>query len=218
MNQSIAPGHRYQPRLGCGIEWQPEVVKLWQDGTVRAVSPQNRASAYDYFYRLDFMESFPQVSHWWFRSAWTQRARITSIQGWLEGGQTAWGYLQFMDEQTPAEMWTITNEERPRIVTPYPPNETQPANLPLRLALARLVSGVVLGQAQPDTWLTLTSLVRREDLPTAFPTNDQSPAWLLDDQDAPLRAYFCRLQGLGMTRMTGAMARILLPLKTTDSN
>jgi hypothetical protein len=28
MNERMAPGHVYQPRLGTGIQWQPGVAKI----------------------------------------------------------------------------------------------------------------------------------------------------------------------------------------------
>jgi hypothetical protein len=62
-----------------------------------------------------------------------------------------WGYMQFVDKNVPAGMWTIAEGGRLQIAVPFPPNEVQPVNLPLRLALARLVAGVIHDEVPPDT-------------------------------------------------------------------
>ncbi len=135
------------------------------------------------------------VTHWWFRSGWTQRVRLSGIQGTLNGGSTVWGYMQFIDEETPAQAWSMMEGERPEIFVPYPPNEAQPVNLPLRLALARLVAGVVSDQVQRDTWMVLTSLVPRGELVQAFPDTLEALPWQLEGIQIPIRQALCTLQG-----------------------
>ena len=195
MTEKMSPGHVYLPRLGSGIEWQPGLVSLWEGFRTTATAAHDSASPYDYWRSLAFAHSFPDVTHWWFRSAWTQRARLTGIQNLLEGG-TAWGYMQFIDESLPAQLWTMAADERPVITVPFPLNEVQPVNLPLRLALARLVAGVVTDQVPRDTWLTITSLVPRDELPLAFPDTIDALPWQLEGVDTSTREAFCRLQGL----------------------
>ncbi|MBN2148836.1 MAG: hypothetical protein JW726_15720 [Anaerolineales bacterium] len=112
--------------------------------------------------------------------------RLSHPQGVMAEG-TVWGWMQFIDEQTPARIYTITEGEVPLIDVPYPPNENQPANLPLRLALARLVAGVMTGEVVPDEWVVVTSLVRREELGQVFTTNLDVLFWRLDSLEIPLR-------------------------------
>ena len=194
-NERMAPGHVYQPHLGTGIEWQPGEVRLWEGGQVTGTAAHQTESPYEFWYQLAFADCFPDVTHWWFRSAWTQRARLTRPQGTMDEA-TVWGYMQFVDAETPAQMWTLTESDPPIMAVPFPPNEVQPVNLPLRLALARLVAGVITDDVLPDEWLVITSLVKRDDLAAAFPTTRQALPWRLEGVEIPLREAFCQLQGL----------------------
>ncbi len=195
MREQMAPGHIYQPKLGTGIQWEPGEVSLFEGGQIVEIAKHTTASAYEFWHNLVFAEVFPSVDHWWFRSAWTQQVRLSGIQGTIAGG-AVWGYMQFIDDQVPAQTWSMTEGERPEIFVPYPPNEAQPVNLPLRLALARLVAGVVADQVQRDTWMVLTSLVSREELHQAFPDTIEALSWQLDGLRMPVRQALCSLQGL----------------------
>jgi hypothetical protein len=195
MTNRMAPGHVYQPKLGTGIEWKPGEATLWDIGKAVETAKHGAASPYEYWHSLVFAENFPGVTHWWFRSGWTQRVRLSGIQGTLAGG-AVWGYMQFIDEETPAQSWTMTEGERPEIFVPFPPNEVQPVNLPLRLALARLVAGVVSDQVRRDTWMTLTSLVSREYLTQAFLDTPDALPWQLEGIPGSIRQALCSLQGL----------------------
>lgn len=193
----MAPGHVYMPALGSGIQWTEKEVLLWQNGKPFLRNSHQTASAYEYFYGLHFAGSFPMVTHWWFRSAWTQRVRLSGPQGQLDGG-TVWGYMQFVDGQVPAHMWAATALDggSNEIALPYPPNEIQPVNLPLRMALARLVAGVLADEVQRDTWLAVTSLVAVADLELTFPTDPASTAWRIEGIYGSVRRELCALQGL----------------------
>jgi hypothetical protein len=103
--------------------------------------------------------------------------------------------MQFIDEQTQAQMYTITETEPPVIAVPYPPNEVQPVNLPLRLALSRLVSGVITGNVGPDQWNIVTSLVRSDELEIVYPLSRASISWQMEAIDTSLREALCCLQG-----------------------
>ena len=195
MNDRMAPGHVYQPRLGTGIQWQPGVMKLWERAIITTEASHTTQSPYEFWYNLAFADCFPDVTHWWFRSAWTQKVRLTSLQGLLSDG-SAWGLMQFVDEHTPAGMYTITDTETPVIAVPYPHNEVQPVNLPLRLALSRLVAGVVTGEVIPGQWNFVTSLARSDLLEIIFPTTQEAVPWLMEGIETPLCQALCWLQGI----------------------
>ncbi|MBN2044149.1 MAG: hypothetical protein JW757_03935 [Anaerolineales bacterium] len=195
MNERMAPGHMYQSRLGTGIQWQPGVVKLWEGGQVTAKAPHSTQSPYEFWYNLAFKDSFPEVTHWWFRSAWTQKVRLTSLQGQLADG-AFWGLMQFIDEQSPAQMYTITETKLPIISVPYPPKEVQPINLPLRLALSCLIVGIAKEVFIPNQWYIITSLVHKCHLEKAFPTRQDAIPCHIDGIGNPLRESLCRLQGI----------------------
>lgn len=194
-NERMAPGHLYQPRLGSGIEWLPGAAKLWEKGEVLEVCTHHTASPDEFWRSLAFADCFETVTHWWFRSAWTQRMRLTRPQGPMGEG-VVWGYMQFVDAQTPAEMYTIAEGDPPVIAVPYPPNDAQPVNLPLRLALARLAAGVLTGEVIPDEWIVVTSLVKSEELAAAFPESQEGMPFRLDGVEAPLRQALCEMMGL----------------------
>jgi hypothetical protein len=104
--------------------------------------------------------------------------------------------MQFIDEQTAGQMYTITDADPPVIAVPYPPNEVRPVNLPLRMALSRLVSGVIIGEVTPDHWMIITSLVRSDELELTFPSVQHVIHWQVEGIDTPLREALCWLQGL----------------------
>jgi len=195
MTEKMAPGHVYQARLGTGIEWKPKAVSLWAGGEKVRTAQHTTKSPWEYWYSLAFAESFPDVTHWWFRSAWTQNVRLTGILGALDTN-TVWGFMQFVEAELPAQMWSMSQGERPEIAASYPPNEAQPVNLPLRLALARLVAGVVADEVQSDHWMLVTSLVQRDVLSQTFPGRADALPWMLENVPGSVRAEFCRLQGL----------------------
>jgi hypothetical protein len=104
--------------------------------------------------------------------------------------------MQFMDEHTPAGVYTITETEPPVIAVPYPPNGVQPVNLPLRMALSRLVVGVITEDVITSQWHIVTSLVRRDQLEIVFPATRHALPWEMDGIDTLLREALCWLQGL----------------------
>lgn len=195
--ERMAPGHVYLESLGTGIQWMPGEAILWEGGLPVEKAEHNTKSAYAYFHGLEFAKSFPSVSHWWFRSAWTQRVRLTGIQGMMEA-DTVWGYMQFIDESVPAQQWSVLSidEGSSEIAVPYPPNEAQPVNLPLRLALSRLVAGVIADEVQRDIWMVITSLVHRDDLEKTFLLDADGLPWRLEGVYGSLRRELCILQGL----------------------
>jgi hypothetical protein len=194
--ERMAPGHVYQPQLGSGIEWQAGTVKLWERGAVSLEASHHTGSPHEFWHDLAFADCFPDITHWWFRSAWTQKVRLTRAQGML-GDDTIWGYMQFIDEHVPAQIWTISEKDVPVIEVPYPPNENQPVNLPLRLALSNLVAGILSDEIVPNTWMVVTSLAERNQLEQTFPENGTNYFhYQLAGIDTSLRNALCWLQGL----------------------
>jgi len=196
MTDLVAPGHVYQPDLGTGIEWVEGVATLWDRGVKIAEAPHDTKSPYEFFYGLVFGDAFPQVTHWWFRSAWTQRVRVSGPQGQLDS-DTAYGYIQFIDEEQDGEVWTVSTLGGVADVdVPMPPLETQAVNLPLRVTLGNLVLKTITGEKKSDQWQFATSLVERGVLAQAFPTGVNGMGWQMHNVHMPLRNALCHLQGL----------------------
>ena len=206
MNERMAPAHPYQAALGTGIEWTPGTVRLWEQGNVTATAKHTTASAWDFWHGLHFREAFPDVTHWWFRSIWTGRIAVSLPDPSLSEDAAVWGWMTFDVLGSPRLPWTMSEGAVIAIAPPYPPNEEQPANLPLRLSLARAILMVLRDELAPDTWLGVTSLVQRDDLALILPTTHHEAAqafggaWRLAHGETtladPPRAALCRLLGL----------------------
>ena len=170
----MAPGHLYNARTGTGIEWVrrdpergiPGAVRLWSRGwngqpTLLGEAKHHTSSPWDYWYKLEFARSFPQVTHWWFGDAWTGSVRIWGpdavgrdpesgypmLSGWMCFGGVAEpdlgsGDMENMD-YAPVLPWTVLLTDPVRVHTPMPPRFTNPANLPLQLLLADRLLGVL---------------------------------------------------------------------------
>ncbi len=133
----------------------------------------------------------------------------------LPGATDAPGRLDMQDTQdwqdgpdSPALPWTVVLTSPPRVNTPFPPMCANIANLPLQLllgekvieALSRLSERTVYPEEMADDLgldldIAVTSLVRREDLHTAFP--NELGSWCLDRLPGMTpREALCRVQGL----------------------
>lgn len=232
----MAPGHLYNSRTGTGIEWLPAnpdaggpgKVRLWSrqwngKPTVLAEAEHHAGSSWEYWYNLEFVNSFPQVTHWWFGDAWTGIVRIWEpeaagrdpesgapmLSGWIAFGSGSAIDTDSADmDGVPALPWTVVLTNPPRVNIPLPPMSASLANLPLQLLLAEKVIEVLStlvertgyldgmpGDASPGIEVALTSLVNREELKRAFPT--EFGPWRLDRlPDLTPREALCRVQGL----------------------
>ena len=221
----MAPGHIYNPRTGTGIEWMPSNSHTAERGKARLWSRQwsgqpvllaegthDTDSAWEYWYRLEFARSFPQVTHWWFGDAWTGQLSIWRPDVVEHDPESAalmlTGWLRFGTADMPALPWTVVLTSPPRVNIPLPLMATNLANLPLQLLVADKVMEVLdklteqaiyaeelARDGGPDLELFVTSLVRREDLQRAFPC-DFGP-WRLDKLPSlTAREALCRVQGL----------------------
>jgi hypothetical protein len=178
MKTMLAPGHPYLERLGTGIRWEPGVATLYQNGDVLSTASHTTASAWQFWYTLAFADVFPTVEGWWFRSLWTNRVRMSRPEGALDA-TTIYGYVQYFSEETESGMWTVRDGgDYWDVDVALPPNESQPVNVPLRLALSRLCIGMLEDEILPDVWYDLTSVVRPNELADAFLTMDTNVAAL----------------------------------------
>jgi hypothetical protein len=222
---ALAPGHVYQSDLGTGIKWLQTKAQLYQGGKIIAEGTHTSKSPWEFWYTLAFAEIFPQVEHWWFRSLWTGYVKISRPTHQMDA-VSIMGFMKFGDEEMPTLPWSISEQGGELEIAPaFPVHEVQPANLPLRLALARMIFGVIGDEISADTWYPVTSLVTREDLAATFPiegntliTNlapvggltklvmgaeveldldrQNEYVYRLEGVHDPLRTAFCRLQGL----------------------
>ena len=207
MAEQIGMGSVYVAERGTGIAWKPGQVQLWMGGRVIAHAAHDTASPWAFWYGLHFREAFPMITHWGFRSIWTGRVKIGLTQKTpIDDRGTFWGWTTFDLLDAPRRTWAILDTNPVGIETPYPPHEEQPANLPLRLVLARLILATFRDEIPPDTWMAVTSLVAAGDMERVFSrTHPEASAtyggeWRLATGDhllfMPLRDTLCL--GLGL--------------------
>lgn len=174
VHETLAAGHVYLEHLGSGIQWEPGVARLYRDGEVVAEARHHTSSPWKFWSTLAFKDAFPQISHWWFHSGWTGQVKISRPFA-TQGEAVVTGYMQLLGPEVPAMLYTIQSEgDRVMIDVPYPPNEVKPVNVPLRLALSRMVWGVINDDIDADTWYDATSLVSRDELDAAFPVAEDT--------------------------------------------
>jgi hypothetical protein len=214
--EMMAAGHRYSAKLGTGIEWKDTgTAQLYQGGQVIATGTHATASAHEFWLTLAFRETFPQVTHWWFGSAWTGRVRVSPPAGDVDD-YTRFGSMQFVDEEAQSLVWTLTDDFR--VAPPMPQFHVTPVNLPLRRQLAEMVLAPVIQQLlacgddqvraaqmlddifidvdviQPNQWVGVTSLVERDRLEEMFSL--RSLWWTLDPLGVSMRQALCQVQAL----------------------
>jgi hypothetical protein len=201
----MAPGHAYQESQGTGIEWLPGSARLWEQGQVTLEARHKTTSPDAFWYSLAFRDVFPKVTHWWFRSAWTGNVKLSRPDPAMSRNSAIGGWMTFGSDPEQRLPWYVINAQTPVVATPYPPMNVQPVNLPLRVALARLVIGLLQDEITPDAWYPVTSLVRREELEVGFPVSQD--AWertfgrwrIANGEEAlavPLRTALVELQGM----------------------
>jgi hypothetical protein len=205
-------GHIYVAEAGTGIEWLPGKARLWHGGVVIGEAAHRTASPWEFWHGLHFRTAFPAITHWGFRSVWTGRVKVGLAEATPLDNQSIWGWMTFDVLDQPRRPWAILDTNPVGVETPYPPNEEQPANLPLRLILARLILATFKDELAPDSWVAVTSLVAAGELERTFPLSHKEAAaiygseWRLAHGNslmtAPLRDALCL--GLGLKQPVAA--------------
>lgn len=192
-NQERAlPAHPYNARLQSGIILDGQQVTIHHLGqAVTSGILLAPVAPWQFWYELQFVSLFPDVSHWWFYSGWTQQARVRSLQ---QSGTAINGFMQFISEENPAQAWFF---DQGAISIPYPPGEEVSGNFPLRLALAQLVHGAMRNRIIEDQWYAVTSLVAAGEMERALPTRWNQEWWLEGMYDKNnMRASWCAALGI----------------------
>lgn len=191
------PGHPYNGRFQSGIKLDGYQVSIHQRGEpIKTATLSGLMSPWQFWYNSQFVRLFPDVTHWWFFSGWTQQVRLRVLN--REGTGEINGLMQFVSDDSPGQMWFYDNGA---ISLPLPMGEEFPGNVPLRLALARLIyQAAVLNQVVQDQWYTVTSLIESTAVERAFPIEWKEPWWLDNAFDKNnMRASFCAQLGLQQT-------------------
>jgi hypothetical protein len=207
--QTIGFGNLLQNNQN-GIEFRDGKRLLYFQGRVVAEGalPEPLAPR-DYFYHLRFLDDFPQVELWAFGDAWTQRIKIERprqdgerLSGWVcFGNDDERGYYSIeraYDAYPPRALDALDNWIFPPWVTaPLPPRFDIPANLPLRLIVARAVTAALDDNWPYEQWLNVTSVLGRAQVPQVFVQDiATSYGFRLAGFSTDLRRALCEAQGL----------------------
>ncbi|MHC1732937.1 MAG: hypothetical protein AB9888_13040 [Bacteroidales bacterium] len=200
MKDIIGPAHVYNPQTGNGIQLIDGTANLFINKEFFLSRPHTAKSPYEFWYDLHFTSLFPEITHWYLYSAWTQYVAFSKPQGVIDDGENSiWGWVWFCDKDTPPDMWTITPPSTANgnsiITVPMPPLNVHRGNIPLRLALAQqLLSVALTGLNKPEKFYPLTSLVTPAQMPLAFPKEHISIR--LNGIDLPYREALCEIMSL----------------------
>ncbi len=192
-----------------GIRFQPDGVRVLvvegQDiarGALPGSIPQR-----DYFYNLRFLDDFPQVTHWAFGDAWTQRVKIAPPRYRAHEWD---GFMYFASEED-AGMYVVEQSfetpPAPYITLPMPDNFRVPINFGLKVTLARMLLAALDDDLPYDQWHIVTSLVERQDVPRVL-AQDVRTTWGFIFRNTPtdLRQALCDWQGLRQPTPQGEKA------------
>jgi hypothetical protein len=204
MGDIAKPGHRVEiaklkDLTGVnGINWFPDRVEMYEKGIKTDERAIKTDSPWEFWYGLAFRDAFPEVTHWFFASPWTQNVRMTQILGQNNDmeGDYFYGEMQFINENEAPEIFTITNNVPPEVDVPYPPEQVKRINIPLRLLLSKMVIALLSDDIIPNAWYAITSLVETEHLETIFPTDRYAYPFRLWRQYVDLRTFLCHEQSI----------------------
>lgn len=190
-----APGHVFLTYNQTGIEWFPDRAKLWNFGTLLGEASHKTRSKFEFWNTLAFLDCFPNVEKWWFFALWNGQVTV-KYPGFSNGG-SVWGNLQYQGEFD--KFYIIHSGYPPQIDVPLPIASNNPGNLPLRIAISRLVLGIITEEIVAGQPYTVTSLVGRNDLAKILPEDSTRPAgidFIIPNIPVNLRQFFCNVQGL----------------------
>ncbi len=205
----LAPGHaRQTTNAGTGLEWCPDEVRLWEYDPARNAVVVTRTashrseSAWAFFESLAYRDLFPEVTHWWFGGAWTQRVAMRPLKSLDAHSVRLLARFGDADDDRGAlcEVWL---RDRPvEVEFSRLPLGQSFANLPLVIALSRLVIGVLYDES-PQTGAVISSLVPREAIGDVLSLEPDivdartGRTWRVQPCGSmPLRTYALKAQGL----------------------
>lgn len=155
------PAHPYDAQLGSGLLWRPDRLEWWLAGERRGAAPCRTATPRQCWAELRFLDAFPEASHWWFASPWTQRVRAVDRGRRADGTALVW--LQAVDATADTLCWEVVPGGVPD--GPLPLHAGGARNIVLRRWLGELVRQVEAGQVALGTWVVVTSLAEADTLP-----------------------------------------------------
>jgi len=210
MNALADLGFAHVKRNGSsGIVFEGSVRRMYVMGKeVARGTLDGEIPVREYFYHLRFLEDFPEITHWAFGDAWTQRVRID--EPFIRRQDEVIGRVRFASEED-SGVYIIergyelsrSNEDgnvwypTPVVQVPMPRFNSNPLNIPLRLLLAKAVLDGLEDNCPYGEWQFVTSVIPAETVSTVWV--EDLPAtygFRLKGIGTNLRAALCDLQGL----------------------
>ena len=183
-----------------GILFEKDQRTLWfKDQQIATGVLPGRINPYTYYYKLRFLDDFPEITEWAFGSAWTQQVMIgkpRSDQGELLGkfyfaSEDDRGIYIIEPRHEPLKAFA------PLVQTPLPGLFNHPLNIPLRIVIAQMLIAALDDEIPYDQWIPVTSLVRREDVANLFVTDMiNAYGFQIKALDNNLRLALCDLQNI----------------------
>jgi hypothetical protein len=154
---------------------------------------------HDYYYNLRFLDDFPDITHWAFGSAWTQKIMLKEprqIQTELVGTLFI-GSEEDQGSYIIERSYDDANKRAPLVQTPLPALFNSLLNLPLRIVIAKMILAALDDDLPYGQWHFVTSILPREEVEEVF-TSDitGSYGFRIKGVANDLRQALCELQGI----------------------
>lgn len=155
---------------------------------------------YRYFYELRFLDDFPQITHWAFGTAWTQQVLLKRPEE--SDGNELRGQILFASEED-VGIYSVERSHDPLtrlapiVNMPLPKLFPLALNLPLRVALAQMLTQALDDELPYDQWQLVTSLLPRDDVADVLTTDMVATyGFRLKHLPDDLRQALCDLQNI----------------------
>ena len=185
-------GILFDPKDGTRTLWLNN-KKIVQGILTDALTP------HDYNYNLRFLDDFPDVTHWAFGSAWTQKIMLKKPR---QMHTELVGTLLFGSEEDQGSYiiersYDDTLKRAPLVQTPLPALFNSPLNLPLRIVIAKMILAALDDDLPYGQWHFATSLLPREEVAEVFARNMAATyGFQIKGVENDLRQALCELQGI----------------------
>lgn len=152
-----------------------------------------------YFYNLHFLDDFPEITHWAFGDAWTQKILLKRPHQMHTElvGQILFGSEDDVGTYIIERSYEDVLKRAPLVQTPMPTLFNIPLNLPLRIVIAKMVLAALDDDLPYEQWHFVTSLVPREEVAEVL-TEDIAGTYGFRIKGVAnnLRQALCELQGI----------------------
>ncbi len=201
-NQDLGFAQQKRPGKKHGITFDPDGTrKLWlADMQIATGVLPEQDDRYKYFYRLRFLDDFPEITHWAIGSAWTQRVMMQRPEQ-VESDELR-GRIYFASEDDLGiyrieRSYETLMSNAPIVHAPLPKLFPSALNIPLQIVIAQMVTKALDDDLPYNQWHTVTSVLLREEVADVISTDMISTyGFRFKTLPVDLRHALCELQGI----------------------